>query len=574
MRYSNTFVKTSKEIPKDEVSLNSQLLIKAGFVDKLMSGVYTYLPLGLRVLSKIEKIVRDEISKIGSEVYMPSLSPIENWQETKRFETVDVLYKASGANTASIEKNNGEYVLNSTHEEIVTPLAQKFGVSYKNFPFAIFQIQTKFRNEARPKSGLLRGREFRMKDLYSFHTDQNDFDKYYENAKDVYFRIFNQLGLGNDTVVALASGGDFTEKFSHEFQTICETGEDELFYDEVKDVYYNKEVAPALAPNLESEDMLERKDVEAEGVIGVEALSKHLKISPKKTTKTLFYLVDDEKFVAVCIRGDYEINEIKLKKILDSTNIKLANDELVMKKTGAETGYAGIINLPEEIDLFIDDSVESMVNFETGTNKTGFHSINVNFDRDVKRPDTFYDFKVAKKGDLNPESGKVYKTVIASEVGNIFPLETKFSDAFKYQYVSDEGKHEKVIMGCYGIGTSRLMGVIAEKFNDENGLVWPMTVSPCHVHLISIVKSEETSNKADKLYEEMLSEGIEVFYDDRDERPGKKFGDADLIGIPLRIVISDRTLESDSVEWKLRNTDSAEEVKLDSLVAKVKDLIN
>lgn len=402
MRYSQSFVKTNKNA-KDFDSMNATLLIKAGFVDQLMAGVYSYLPLGVRVLQKVEQIVREEMDKISVEVFMPSLAPIAQWQQSGRFDTVDVLMKTVPANKAAEEKHNASYVLNPTHEDIITPIAKKFNLSYRDLPTAAYQIQTKFRNEPRAKSGILRGREFRMKDLYSFHATEADLMRYYKIVAEAYWKIYERLGLKKETVYTYASGGDFTKEYSHEFQTLLETGEDTIYLDRQNNVAYNKEV------------------------------------------------VTDE----------------------DS------------KKLG------------------------------------------VDFSK--------------------------LEAVRASEVGNIFPLGTRFSDAFDYRFTDKDGTQKPVYMGSYGIGTSRVIGVIAEKFHDDKGLIWPKNVAPFTAHLIGLDLTDDSRKQAaDNLYEQLTSAGIETFYDDRaDVSAGGKFTDADLIGIPYRLVVSKRT--GDKIEVKKRN---------------------
>lgn len=408
MLQSKLAIKTRKEAPKDEVAKNAILLIRAGFIHKEMAGVYSFLPLGLRVLERIEEIIRQEMNKLGNEVLLPALSSQEPWKETGRIETVDVLMKTLGANELSLAKSDTSYILNSTHEEIITPIAKESNGSYKDLPAAFYQIQTKFRNEARAKSGLLRGREFRMKDLYSFHKDEADLKEYYEKVKASYHLIFKKLGLGEDTFITLASGGDFTTDFSHEFQTLCESGEDLIYLDRQNNIAYNKEV------------------------------------------------------------------------------VTEANAE----KLG--------------------------VNFES------------------------------------------LEQVKACEVGNIFPLNTKFSKAFNYNYTDQDGKQQLVYMGSYGIGLSRLMGVIVEKFADEKGLVWPHQVSPFDVHLIVLLEKGSPSFKeAEDLYKELNERGVDVLIDDRDLRPGEKFADADLIGIPLRVVISEKTILEKKIEIKARGEKEA-----------------
>jgi len=550
MKQSKLFTKTLKEAPKDEVSLNSRLLIRAGFIDKLMAGVYTMLPLGWRTLKKIEQIIREEMDNLGGqEVFMSSLCPRSNWEQTRRLDKVDVLFQAKGANSCSQKINPASYVLNSTHEEIITPLVKKFATSYKDLPVGVYQIQTKFRNEPRPKSGLLRGREFRMKDLYSFHKDEKDLSKYYEESKKAYARIFERLGIGEDTYIALASGGDFTKDYSHEFQTKCPTGEDTIFRSTASGICYNREVAPSRAPAPEKEELKPMKEVKTEGVTTMEKLVEFLNVPVEKTVKTLFYEDESGNKIVTAVRGNYDINEEKIKDL-----------------TGAQTGYAGLLNLPSAVKVIVDESLKEMVNFEMGMNKTDYHAVNVNWGRDLEKPEKFYDIKLAQVGDLDPENEKPLETFKASEVGNIFPLNIKFSESFDYYYTDENGEKKIVYMGCYGIGPTRLMGVLAEKFSDESGIAWPESVAPFKVHLISLSQNQES----EKIYQELNKEGVEVLYDDREEvAPGEKFADADLIGCPIRLVVSKKTLEQDSVEFKRRNSREIKLVKIDKILEEV-----
>lgn len=418
MRQSQLYIKTRKEAPADEVSKNAILLTRAGFIHKEMAGVYTFLPLGLRVLSKIENIIRRHMDTIGNELVMPSLAPRELWEKTGRADTVDVLMKTAPANKASEEKSTNSYILNPTHEELITPVAAEYARSYKDLPVAFYQIQTKFRNEARAKSGLLRGREFRMKDLYSFHRSEEDLKAYYEKSKEVYMNVYRELGIGNETFITIAGGGDFTKDFSHEFQTLVEAGEDIIYLDKKNKIAYNKEV------------------------------------------------VTEES----------------------------------AKRLGVDF-----------------DSLEK---------------------------------------------------VSACEVGNIFPLGTKFSKAFEYTYTDEEGKQQDVYMGCYGIGPSRLMGVITEKFADEKGLVWPASIAPFSLHLIVISKDKDSESMkvAEDLYKKLTLNGVEVLFDDRDESAGAKFADSDLIGIPMRVVVSEKSLEQGGVEIKERTSDASEIVTVEQLL--------
>jgi prolyl-tRNA synthetase len=566
MKLSQQPFRTSKTVSSDLSSKNARLLIQAGFIHQEVAGVYTFLPLGLRVLNKIEAIIRQEMDTVATEILMTSLAPKEKWETTGRIETVDVLMKTQGANSASQLKNSTEYVLGSTHEEIVTPLVQEHVRSYRDLPTAVYQIQTKFRNEPRAKSGLLRCREFRMKDAYSFHASESDLKRYYETMKDIYTKIFEKLGIGKDTVIALASGGDFTPDFSHEFQTICEAGEDTLFLAKKADIIFNREVAPSQAPVLsdQEEELKPMEEVEGKNIIGVEELSRFLKIPVEKTTKTLLFETDEDKVIAAAVRGGYDVHEEKLKKIIGCKKLHLASVDTVKKITGAEVGYAGVLNLPDSVKIYFDESTQNRKNFECGANKTHYHSVNVNWGRDIEIPDQFYDFKTAKEGDIHPDSGETYEVVRACEVGNIFPLNTKFSKAFTFAYVDEQGQEQPVYMGCYGIGSSRLLGVIVEKYADEKGIVWPEQVAPFQVHLIDINQNEKGQDADNQL----KAAGIEVLWDDRDVRAGEKFADADLMGIPHRLVISAKTGEQ--LEWKARSGQDIQLLSLEEILRKIK----
>ena len=560
MFLSQIFAKTSKESAADTSSANADLLERGGFINKTMAGVYSYLPLGTRVLHKIENILREEMDKIGSEVFLPAFAPVENWQKTGRFDTVNVLFQACPANPFSAKHNDAQYVLGSTHEEIITPLVQRYCSSYQDFPCAAYQIQTKFRNEARPKSGILRGREFRMKDLYSFHTSEEDMLDYFHNKSiPAYTAFFKRIGLGDKTEIVLASGGDFSKEYSREFQTRCETGEDQIFTVPGSNVFYNREIAPSKAKPWDnsSEKEKEREDVVGEGIVGVEELAEFLKIEVERTTKTLLFETDERKLVAAAVRGDYDVNEEKLRTVLGCKSLHLAPAASVEKVTGAKVGYAGPLGLPDDVQVVWDESTAGRRNFECGANKTNEHSINVNFGRDVAEPKEFHDIKVAREGDLDPETGKVYEVFRGSEVGNVFTLYTKFSDSFGFKFTDKDGKQKQVYMGCYGIGTTRVMGVLAEVFHDEHGLVWPENVAPARVHIIPIAKKEDDASykKALELYEELQEKGVECLFDDRlRESVGSRMADADLIGIPTRMVVSPKTLEDKGVEVKERKT--------------------
>ena len=561
MKYSQILLKTSKEKPADEDSRNAELLIRGGFINKEMAGVYSFLPLGLKVLRKIENVVREEMDNAGAnELLMPALSAKANWEKTGRWEEVDVLFKMELS-------GNREVALNPTHEEVVTPLVQNFANSPKDFPKCVYQVQSKFRNEPRAKSGLLRGREFLMKDAYSFHLTEECFEKYYEVMTQAYHKIYERLGIGDITKFVAADGGAFSE-FSHEFQTLSPVGEDELFYVKSKDLYLNREITPCTAPKWDNsnEEVAEMKEVEGVGIIGVEELSKFLDIAVEKTTKTILFETEEGKVIAGAVRGNRGIDTRKLRKIVRCKSLEMASEETVLRVTGSPVGYAGVLNLDKSVQVIWDESCDGRVNFEMGANKENYHTININFGRDIEKPEKFYDIKVAQAGDFYPETGEQYETMRAIEVGNIFPLSNKFSSAFKFNM---DGK--PVTMGCYGIGISRTMGVLAEIFADEKGLRWPENVAPAHIYLAPIGKSDEVYEKAEEIYKELKAKGVEVLYDDRRDKktgPGTKFADHELLGIPYRIVLSERLMEVNEAEVVSRKTGEAEMVSLETIVSK------
>src|SRR5260221_4256057 len=565
MKYSKLPFKTSKTVSGELQSKNAKLLTQAGYIHQEMAGVYTFLPLGLRVLNKIENIIREEMNKIGTELVMSSLVPKEYWVTTNRLENVDVLMKTTPANEKAKAKNDTEYILAPTHEDTIAHLMKEYVHSYKDLPTAVYQIQTKFRNEPRAKSGLLRGREFRMKDLYSFHASEEDLKKYYEIAKEAYLKTYDRLGLSKDLYVALSSGGDFTKDYSHEFQVQCDAGEDILFHVKSKNITYNREVAPSKAPVIDESGVIEKtlEEVETKGIVGVDELAKFLNTPVAKTVKTMLFEGQNNEVIAAAVRGGYDVDVEKLQKVSGILKLQLASEATVKKVTGAEIGYAGLLNLPKEVKIFMDESLKGMKNFEMGANKTNYHAINVNFGRDLQEPQEFYDIKIAKEGDMYPETGEVYEVFKASEVGNIFPLGTKFTKAFDYTYTAEDGSEKPVYMGSYGIGPSRIMGVMVEKMADEKGLVWPKNVAPYQVHLISLQQNE----KAEVIYKNLQEKNIEVFYYDRDVSAGQKFADADLLGMPVRLVVSTKTGEN--VEWKERSKTESEIISLEEVTKRL-----
>lgn len=558
MRYKSLAGQTLMQVPSDSDSRNAELLTKAGFVRKLAAGVYSYLPLGRRVLDKIERIIIEEMDKIeGQQVSMPALVPLENWQPTKR-DNVGIGFRTMGA-------NEREFVLGWSHEEVVTPLLKEFITSYRDLPKSIYQIQNKFRNEPRAKSGILRGREFSMKDMYSFHTDQADLDTYYERVKEAYLNVFRRVGL-NPYVVS-ASGGTFSKKLSHEFSVVSNAGEDTIVVDTETQEAQNLEISSYYVggKNLEEAE-IEMGEVEVTRGVSVDENAKAHNVPDWKILKTVVYKID-QGFLGIVIRGDLNVDLDKLYKELGANSVRVANDS-ELEELGLVKGFISPVN-NETIPFVADVSVTTVKNFITGANREGLDLIGVNLGRD------FNVKEIAHLAELTPETisrlaGKPVEVYKGIEVGNIFQLDSFFSDAFGLKYTNAEGKECPVIMGCYGIGVTRLMGTVVEIMNDESGIIWPKAITPYHVHLISLGQNTETMTTAEKLYTELNAHGVEVLFDDRELAAGRKFNDADLVGIPLRVLVSDRNLANGKLEIKLRDQAEAQLIEVDELISFVK----
>jgi len=538
MKYSQLFGKTIRDTPKDATLDSHVLLYRAGFIRESTAGRYYLLPLGLRVQHKIQQIIKEEMDAAGAqEIIVPTLHPKYLWEETNRTNSV-------GFELMSIrDRNDFEFVLGGTAEEMLVDLVRKFQMSYKDLPFHLYQFSMKFRDELRARGGLLRLREFMMKDGYSFHASEEDFNQEYEKMKQTYTKIFERSGLKVDVVEA--DNGYIGGDYSHEFQVRAEAGEDSLFYVPSEKRIFNKEIAPVKAPAFDqmNEKPLPMEEIKGEGIIGVEELAKYLKIPVEKTTKTILFETEKGEIIAAALRGDYDISEAKLKKIVGCLSLKLTSPEKIKELTGAKVGYAGILNLPSKVAVFMDDSMAARINFEMGANKTDMHNINVNFGADLPEPKQFHDFKMAKKGDVYSISGEEYEVFKGIEVGNIFQLGYHYSSKMKGASFKDSDDKEKpYYMGCYGIGLARIMAAVVETSHDERGIIWPDAVAPFKVHLIGLDLADDTTrNEAEKLYKLLLAEGIEVLFDDRQEvSPGAKFADADLIGVPYRVVVSKR----------------------------------
>lgn len=544
MRYSLLFGKTRMHAPADADAANARFLMQGGFIEREAAGIYNFLPLGYRVLKKINEIIREEMNALGGqEIFMPVLHPRENWIQTGRDESMkNILYRTKGA-------GESDFILGPSHEEIVTPLAKKFIRSYKDLPISLYQIQTKFRNEPRAKAGILRGREFGMKDMYSFHSTSEDLDYYYEKVKAAYLRIYERMGL--KVYVVEASGGPFSDKFSHEFAVRTPVGEDTILLCESCNFAQNLEIAQAFLEVPEGAEEKEKplKEVDAPRGKSIAEGTKLHGIPPWKILKTVVYKMTDG-LLGVCIRGDLEINQDKLEKFLGA-EVRIANPE-DLKQAKLAVGFISPIN--SSISFIADHSIKHVKNFCTGANKPHRDVLNANLGRDFQIKTFAHFADVPLKC---PQCKKPVKEEKAIEAGNIFKLGTKFSEAFNLTYTDNSGEAHPIAMGCYGIGNTRLMGTIVEASHDEKGIIWPASVAPYRVHLLHIGKEEEVKSQAEDFYKTLLENKVEVLYDDRDESAGKKLADADLIGIPLRVVVSKKTLEKNGVEVKKRNEKDA-----------------
>ncbi|MBI2028848.1 proline--tRNA ligase [Candidatus Gottesmanbacteria bacterium] len=555
MRYSKLFGKTVREAPKEAQTISHKLLYQAGYIRESSSGRYYLLPLGMLVMSKIIDIVRTEMDKAGAqEMLTPVLHPIELWKETNRT-------RSTGFELTTVKDRRGaKFALGGTAEEMIVDVVRKFQETYKDLPFNIYQFSQKFRDELRAKGGLLRLREFMMKDAYSFHATEADFKREYQNMKQTYTKIFKLLGL--ETVIVESDNGYIGGEYCHEFVVESEEGESKYFTD--GHGYFAHEDVVKFTPSEVKKDevLMPMKDVEGKGIIGVEELAKYLNIPVEKTTKTILFETDTGQVIAAVIRGGYDINETKLKKIVHCHEFKLASPEVVRKLTNAEVGYAGALNLPREVKLFFDWTTANRTNFEMGANKTNFHTINVNFDRDLPIPEKFYDFAIPNKGDIGP-NGYQLDIKKGIEVGNIFQLGHHYTSLMKNAHFTDkDGELKKYYMGCYGIGIARTMAAVVEKHHDNKGIIWPKSVTPYDVHLISIGTDESVVKRADEVYQQLERQGLSVLYDDRETaRPGEKFSDFELIGIPIRLVVSAKTGDKVEVKKRTESTHSTLEVE-------------
>lgn len=558
MRFSRAFIPTLKESPTDAEIPSHKLLVRAGFIRKKASGLYDILPLGVRVILKIEKIIREEMNRAGAqEVILPIMNPAKLWIESGRWDVY-------GKEMIKFKDRHGrEYALSPTAEEMVTDLVRKVVKSYKDLPLNLYQIGRKFRDEIRPRFGLMRAREFIMKDAYSFHATDEDAEREYWNMYETYSGIFSRMGLVFKAVEA--DTGEIGGKFSHEFMVLADTGEGSLVYCKKCGYGASTEKAEQRKPEVpknREEKFQPMESVSTPGIRRIEEVSKFLKVPPSNILKLLVYVVDG-KPVAIAIRGDREVNEVKLKNFLKGTEVRLATDEEIEKFTEQPKGFLSPVGL--KLPVYADYTVIPMVNFVAGAGNRDYHLKNVNWGRDFN-VEEFADLLEVKGGDICPKCGAPLIEKRGIEVGHIFKLGTKYSKAMNATFVDEDGKEKPMVMGCYGIGVTRVMAAAVEQNYDENGIVWPIGIAPFDVIVIPVnVQRAEISETAEKLYVELQKNGLEVAIDDRNVRPGIKFKDADLIGVPYQIIVGKKA-KNGIVEVKVRKSGERLNVSLDEVL--------
>ncbi|KAB7677371.1 proline--tRNA ligase [Plesiomonas shigelloides] len=564
MRTSNYLLSTLKETPSDAEVISHQLMLRAGMIRKLASGLYTWLPTGLRVLKKVENIVRDEMNKAGAiEVSMPVVQPADLWVETGRWEQY-------GPELLRIaDRNERPFVLGPTHEEVITDLIRNEVFSYKQLPLNLFQIQTKFRDEIRPRFGVMRAREFLMKDAYSFHTSQESLQVTYDKMHAAYSAIFSRMDL--DFRPVLADTGSIGGSSSHEFHVLAKSGEDDIAFSDASDYAANVEMAEAVMPAGEraapSEEM---RVVDTPNAKTIVELTEQFNLPVEKTVKTLVVRAAEDsghKLVALLVRGDHELNEIKAQKLpLVADPLEMADEAEIRAAIGAGPGSLGPVNLP--LPIIADRAVIMLSDFAAGANQDGKHLFGINWERDLPLADVA-DIRNVVEGDPSPDGHGTLQIKRGIEVGHIFQLGTKYSEAMKACVQGEDGRNQTMLMGCYGIGVSRVVAAAIEQNHDERGIIWPDAIAPFHVAILpmNMHKSYRVQEAAEKLYNELQAAGIDVLMDDRKERPGVMFADMELMGIPHVVVIGDRNLDNNELEYKQRRSGEKQMIKSDDILS-------
>ena len=565
MKQSKLLIPTLKEVPSDAEAISHQLMLRGGYIKQITAGMYAYLPLAYRVLRNIETIVREEMENIdAAEMLVPAALPAELWQQTGRYETY-------GPNLFKFQdRHERDFILGPTHEETFTTIVRDAVKTYKKLPITLYQIQTKYRDENRPRFGLLRGREFIMKDAYSFHAEEESLDKTFRDMDYAYTNVFNRVGLNFRSIIgdAGAMGGNN----SKEFMAIAPIGEDTVVYSDESDYAANLEMAQNKRTMPKSHETLgELQKVATPGAKTIDEVAEFLGSSADREIKTLLFIAD-EKPVVVLMHGNDEVNEVKLKNYLSCDFLRPAEEDEARKYLGAGFGSLGPVGVSEEIEILADLDVENMANASVGANEDGFHYLNANLGRDFSVTH-FADLRTVQEGEISPDGKGHLKFTRGIEIGHIFKLGTRYSKDLDAVVLDENGRQLPIIMGCYGIGVSRLLSAIVEQHSDENGIVWPRSIAPFDVHVIPVnVKKEEQVELSEKVTEFLENAGYKVLVDDRRERPGVKFADSDLIGIPARITVGKKAAEG-IVEIKLRRTGETLEVKLDELLNSLQILL-
>ena len=555
MKMSNMLVSTLREVPAEAEIDSHKLMLRAGMIRKMAAGIYNYMPIGLKVLKNIEEIVREEMNTAGAQEFLASaVLPAELWQESGRWDVYgDEMFRLK-------DRNNRDFCLGPTHEEVFTDIARNEIKSYKQLPVNLYQIQTKYRDERRPRFGIMRSREFIMKDAYSFDKDQAGLDVSYDKMHDAYVKIFNRCGI--DAKCVEADSGAIGGANSAEFMVKSEVGEDDVVFCSACDYAANIEKAEATPEKAEVEELLEMEKVATPDSRGIYEVSEFLKVSPKKTVKLLMFNVDG-KIVGIVGRGDREVNEVKVANAAQASgDIIMASNEEYTKATNCEPGFGGPVGIKVDL-LLVDEEVANMYNMILGANETGYHLKNVNYGRDFEG--IVGDFRKIESGEKCPKCGSEVTIARGTEVGHIFKLGTKYSAAMNATFIDENGKNVPFVMGCYGIGVTRTMASIIEQHHDDNGIIWPLSVAPYHVSVIPVnIKDEAQMKIANKLYDELRKIGVDAILDDRNERPGVKFKDSELIGIPMRVTVGKKITDGE-VEFKLM-----EVIKIEDVLEKVK----
>jgi prolyl-tRNA synthetase len=565
MKWSRTFIPTLKENPSDAEVESHKLMIRSGMIRKLSAGVYSYLPLGTKILNKVINIIRDEMDKSGAiELFLPALQPLTLIELSGRIDAFgDDLLRMK-------DRHKRDIALSPTHEEVITDLVKNEVSSYKQLPLILYQVQTKFRDEARPRFGVLRSKEFLMKDAYSFDIDTDSLNKSYQKMYDTYCRIFERCKL--DYLAVEADSGAMGGDVSHEFMIPNENGEDVIV--KCRNCDYSANMEKAESSPIESKDDItleELKEVSTPGMITIKEVSDFLGIEPDKMVKTLIYTYNS-KSVAVLVRGDHDVNESKLAKVISGGEITLADEDAVVKLTNSPVGFAGPIGLKTQV--IADQAVSMMMNCVVGGNKADTHIINANQERDFNI-DKVIDIRYVTEGDRCPKCNDALDISHGIELGHVFKLGTRYSDSLGAKFLDSNGKEQPIIMGSYGIGVNRILAATIEKSHDSNGIIWPLPLAPYEVLVVPInIKDDVIMDTATKIYDDLCEEGVEVLLDDRDQRPGFKFKDADLIGVPIRITVGKRLKETGELEIKLRSKDEVFYSKPENIITEIKNLMD